>query len=200
VDLGPFTPCRQTAGVTASGQTNFPLGPLVRADRHVLHAQLQNAIKQVVESPTTTSTDCLVCTLVIAPLAPTQPDFQVSNVSGDKQVAQGFTSVYSIAVNNEGTRPPSQVQVAIQVSGAVAYVAMAQTPAGWDCSGTAPILCVGPLGGSGDPIQSLVAAFGVQVRGAKTGIGSISASADPNGLIAESDESNNAKTLAITVK
>jgi hypothetical protein len=131
---------------------------------------------------------------------PTQPDFKVPTLGGDATLTQGATSVYSIGVSNAGTRPKTQVQVSIQVSGAVDYVAMTQTPAGWDCSGTAPILCVGPLGGSGDPVQSLAAAFGVQVRGAKAGIGSISASVDPNGLITESDETNNGKTFAITVK
>jgi subtilase family serine protease len=34
----------------------------------------------------------------------------------------------------------------------------------------------------------------------KVGLGSVSAYADPNNVIQESDENNNAKTVAITVK
>ena len=158
------------------------------------------------ESSTIKPKDCALCSVLggspaPAPApAPALPDLKVPTLGGETNLTQGTTSVYSIGVSNAGTRPPAQVQVSIQVSGAVQYVGMTQTPSGWDCSGTGPILCVGPLGGSGDPVQDLAVSFGVQVRGAKAGIGSVSAAVDSNGLIRESDETNNAKTLAITVK
>ena len=79
---------------------------------------------------------------------------------------------------------------------------MSQTPAGWECSGTGPVLCLVPLGGYGDPIQDTVVTFGLQVLAAKigVGVGEISVGADPDGLVKESDVTNNANTLAITVK
>jgi hypothetical protein len=154
---------------------------------------------------------CAICSALETPTAappPTLPDFNVPVPSGDKNLGLGVTSTYTIAVSNKGARPPTQItgptqaqlQIQIQVSGAVEYVSMAQTPAGWDCNGTGPVLCVGQIGGYGDPVQNLQVSFQVRVRGAKAGIGSISAAADPNGLIQESDKGNNASSLAITVK
>jgi hypothetical protein len=158
---------------------------------------------QVIES-STFHPECQICkvlgtTPAPAPV-PTLPDFKVPTVGGDTGITQGMTSVYSIGVSNLGTRPQTQVQVSIQVTGSVQYIGMTQTPAGWDCTGTAPILCVGPLGGSGDPVQSLVATFQVRVLAAKAGVGAITVTADPNGLISESNETNNADQLIVTVK
>ena len=72
---------------------------------------------------------CLVCTAMVPPSPPTQPDFQAPTLGGDSNLAQGITSIYSIGVNNAGTRPQTQVQVSIQVTGSVEYVSMEQTPA-----------------------------------------------------------------------
>lgn len=163
------------------------------------------------------SNSCLACSAVLAPTpgpttAPTLPDFKlmaVRAVNPDQPFPNGTTAGYEVVVANLGTRMPQissdpskkpQVQVSIQVTGAAQYSSMTQTPAGWDCSGTGPVTCVGPLGGYGDPIQNTVVTFRLQVLGAKSGIGAISAAADPNGLIKESDVTNNAKTLAITVR
>jgi hypothetical protein len=131
---------------------------------------------------------------------PTLPDLSVRTVSGEQTLTQGLTSVYSIAVNNLGARPQTQVQVSIQVTGSVEYVSMEQTPGGWNCEGSAPILCTGPLGGSGDAVQTLVGSFQLRVRGAKAGVGTISVSSDPNDLIHEGNETNNDNQLVITVK
>ncbi|HTE85338.1 MAG TPA: hypothetical protein VK821_11440 [Dehalococcoidia bacterium] len=221
VDLGPYPSCRLTAGVTASGQINFPLGPIVRSERHVLHAQLQNAIDQAAllaaqeaatraaflateVTPTTTTNNSAIysalgTTLTSAP-APTQPDLKVPTVGGDMQLAQGHTSVYSIGVSNVGTRPQTQVQVSIQVNGSLQYAGMDKTPAGWDCSGSAPILCTGPLGGYGDPVQNLAVNFQLRVLAATAGGGTITVKVDPNGLIQESNENNNSNYIIVTVK
>ena len=56
------------------------------------------------------------------------------------------------------------------------------------------------MGGYGDPLQSLVANFQLQVLPAKAGVGAISVSADPNAVITESNETNNNNQLVVTVK
>ena len=221
--IAPSAPVCSPGTVTTSGSSaiaNFDLSErtlpfsteyLDDGARQVLFtAQLQYAANhppapvKVVEDPNVKANDCLICTEVIstpAPApAPTLPDLKLATLGGDMSLAQGMTSIYSIGVSNLGIRPQTKVQVSIQVTGALAYVTVAQTPAGWDCSGAGPIICVGPLGGSGDPVQNLAVNFQVQVRGSKAGIGAISASVDPNDLIHESDETNNAKTLTVTVK
>jgi hypothetical protein len=159
---------------------------------------------QVILDPNIKPNDCAICNVLGSPPAsapaPTLPDLKVPTIGGDTNLAQGISSVYSVGVSNLGTKPQTQVQVSIQVTGALQYVSMTQIPSGWDCSGAGPITCIGPLGGSGDPVQNLVVSFGIQVRGTKAGIGAISAAADPNDLIHESDETNNAKALAVMVK
>jgi hypothetical protein len=170
------------------------------------------AAAQVIVIPVSDSTSgsCLACTAVITPSgtpapspAPTLPDFKVTAVRASdpsQSFSNGMTAVYEVVLANVGTRAPTPVQVSIQMTGAVQYASMSQTPSGFDCSGSGPVTCVGAIGGYGDPIQNTVVTFKVRVYGAKAGIGAISAAADPNGLIKESDVTNNAKTLAITVK
>jgi hypothetical protein len=157
----------------------------------------------VVLNPGRISTEpCLACkvgTQSSTP-APTLPDFAVTRISGDQQVTQGFTKTYDVVVANLGARPQTQVQVQIQVTGSLNYQQMVQTPAGFTCTGNGPITCVGPLGGYGDAPITTVADFQLQVYAGGTGLGSISASADPNNLITESNETNNAQSLAVTVK
>jgi hypothetical protein len=127
--------------------------------------------------------------------------------TGKELLANGMTAGYEVVVANLGSKTPqaldggpTKVQVAVQITGSLQYSNMAQTPAGWDCSGNGPVTCVGLIGGYGDAIQDTVVTFGLQIFGATPGVGSISAAADPMGLIKESDTNNNAKTLPITVK
>jgi hypothetical protein len=143
---------------------------------------------------------CVVCKVDAQPPAPTLPDFAVTRISGDQQVTQGFTKTYDVVVANLGAKSPSQVQVQIQVTGSLSYQQMVQTPAGFTCTGNGTITCVGPLGGYGDAPITTVADFQLQVHAANPGLGSISAYADPNNLITESNENNNAQSLAVTVK
>jgi hypothetical protein len=173
---------------------------------------------------TTTTNQCAVCHVLETtpdPAAPpTLPDFKIMAVravqpktdpiTNKELLPIGQTAGYDVVVANLGAKSPQtgsdpskkpQVQVSIQVTGSLQYVSMVQTPTGWDCTGTGSILCVGPLGGYGDAIQDTVVTFRLQVLGVKggVGVGAISASADPNGLVKESDVTNNAFTLAITV-
>jgi hypothetical protein len=183
-------------------------------DRHVLNAQLQNAIKAVIAQQqeeqsartirhVSESASCIPCVAAAAATAPTAvpvlPDF-AAHINGPAQISQGFSATYEVVLANLGAKPTGLVQIEIQVTGSLRYLQMVQTPAGFDCLGTGPITCTGPLGGYGDASAATVADFQLQIQGAQTGTGSISASANPSGTIQESDTSNNAQTLAVTVK
>ncbi len=154
--------------------------------------------------PHTTAGVCLACRVDAPSSGPTNvpvlPDFTVSRISGDQSPAQGFTETYEVVVANLGAKPQNQVQVSIQVTGSLGYQQMVQTPAGFTCTGNGPVTCVGALGGYGDAPITTSADFQVQVYAAGPGLGSISAAADPNSLITESNKANNAQTLAVTVK
>ncbi len=154
--------------------------------------------------PHTTASACLVCqvsTQGSGPIdIPILPDFAVTRISGDQQPSQGFTETYDVVVANLGAKPQGQVQVAIQVTGALSYQQMIQMPAGFTCTGYGPITCVGPLGGYGDAPITTSADFQLQVYAATPGVGAVSAAADPSNLISESNENNNAQTLKVTVK
>jgi CARDB len=154
--------------------------------------------------PIDTKASDAACVACAAHLAPSLPDLAVTDIRAESssQLSAGATAVYDIVVANTGAKLPGsgQVQVQIQVSGSVQSYAMAQTPAGFTCSGSGPVICVGPIGGYGDAPITTSVTFRMQIQGSKSGLGSLSAAADPNNLIQESDENNNAKTLPITVK
>jgi hypothetical protein len=132
------------------------------------------------------------------------PDLAVTAIRAEAsgQVNAGATALYDVVVANTGAKLPGsgQVQVQFQISGSVQYYAMPQTPAGFTCTGSGPVVCVGPIGGAGDPPITTSVTFRLQIQASKSGLGSLSAAADPNNLISESDENNNAQTLAIIVK
>jgi hypothetical protein len=145
----------------------------------------------VLPLPDSTTNSCSLCGSILAPTsapAPTLPDFKVTAIRAvdpNQLFTAGMTAGYEVVVANLGTRSQTPVQVSIQITGSAQYSRMTQTPAGFDCSGNGPVLCVGAIGGYGDPIQDTVVIFGLQVMGAKAGVGAISAAADPNGLIKE---------------
>jgi hypothetical protein len=124
----------------------------------------------------------------------------ITRINGDPQLTHGFSSTYDVFLANLGGKLQSQVQIEIQVTGSLHYLQMLQTPDGFTCTGNGPITCTGPLGGFGDTSNSTSADFEFQVQPAQAGLGSISASADPEGQIQESNETNNGQTLAVTVK
>jgi hypothetical protein len=216
IDYGPPAGCALSSGSTGSGQTNFPIGPLLTSEKHALHAQLQNAIKQAQATPTIPSNLLIRGSKEVLPklddspaqTVPAQPDLQLVDIHAESSapLGDGMTAVYDVSIGNNGTKLPagSQIQLQIQASGSVQFYSMAQTPAGWTCSSASPVVCAGPIGGYGDPTAATIVTFRVQVHGNKTGgvsgLGSLSAAADPNNLVKESDESNNAQTLAITVR
>jgi hypothetical protein len=175
---------------------------------HVLAAQLQNAINALPPSPQTSirnATTCAACIIAgelnssSSGAAPALPDFSITRISGPQQLSQGFSGTYDVVLANLGAKPSQQVQIEIQVSGALSYQQMAQTPTGFDCLGNVPIVCTGPLGGSSDPPITTSADFQLQIQGSQAGLGSISATANPSGAIQESDTTNDSKTLAVTV-
>jgi hypothetical protein len=135
---------------------------------------------------------------------PSQPDLVLTDIrpEGNAALTNGATAVYDVVVANTGAKLPGsgEVQVQIQVNGSVSFVSVARTPAGFSCSGTSVIVCTGPLGGYGDPPITTSVIIGVQVHADRSGVGSLSAAADPNNVIEESDEANNARTLPISVK
>jgi hypothetical protein len=145
---------------------------------------------------------CVACPGGQLKPAPTLPDLAVTDIRpvASSQVSAGTTASFEVVVANTGAKLPGPVQVQLQVSGSVAFYSLTQVPSGFTCSDANPVICVGPLGGYGDAPISTAVIFGVQVHADKTGLGSLSAAADPNSLIQESDETNNAKTLPITVK
>lgn len=208
----------------------FSIQYLMASDQYVLGAQLSNALKQpptpaplqVIGRATTVNNGAVSSALstTSAP-APTLPDFKIMAVRAERPspdpldknrelLPNGHTASYDVVVANLGAKVPQisadpskkpQVQVSIQVTGSLQYLAgSTQIPVGWDCSGSGPILCVGPLAGYGDAVQDTVVTLPLQILGAKSGPGAISATADPNGLFKDSDLTNNANTLAITVK
>jgi hypothetical protein len=181
--------------------------------KHVLDEQLQNAFKQADQpapvnpyaEQTKTSNICLACVLSgagsTAPTSvPVLPDFAITRISGPTQLTQGLSATYEVVLANLGAKPSGQVQVEIQVTGSLRYLQMVQTPNGFTCLGDAPIICTGPLGGAGDAPITTSADFQFQVQGAQAGQGSISAYANPNGTIQESDTGNNGQTYAVAVK
>jgi CARDB len=178
-------------------------------DRHVLDAQLQDALKALPSlatqiRPTPRASTCAAC-VIAGELTPTPapipvlPDFSVTRISGPTQLGQGLSATYEVVLANLGAKSSSQVQIQIQVSGSLRYLQMVQTPTSFACTGTGPITCTGPLGGNGDPPATTVANFQIQAQGAQAGLGSISAYANPSGAIQESNPNNNAQTLAVTV-
>jgi hypothetical protein len=193
----------------------FPVSAqtLIDSDRHVLNAQLQNALNaydaqsKAAQTATTighvSNSACVPCVTAAAaaqPAAPTLPDLAITAINGPKQVSQGFSYTYDVILSNLGAEPAGQVQVEIQVTGSLRYLQMLQTPNGFTCLGAGPIICTGPIGGNGDAPITTVADFQFQVQAAQVGVGSISADANPNNTTQESNTDNNAQTLAVTVK
>jgi hypothetical protein len=192
---------------------------LTDQDRQMFDGQLQNALKALPPSistsfrnsptcaacgvvpidtsanPVSTSKTCLAC---VQTPAPSLPDFTITSIIGNAQLTQGLSSTYDVILANLGAKPSGQVQVQIQVTGSLRYLQMAQTPAGWTCLGNGTVTCTGPLGGVGAPPTSVE--FQLQVQAAQQGLGSISAYANPSNAIQESNENNNAQTLPVTVK
>jgi hypothetical protein len=199
------------------------LGPqLLRGlDEAAKEAAKQAAILSSIEVTSIGASSCAICsalgnTPAPAP-TPSLPDLKIMAVravapkpdpaTSGELLSNGMTAGYEVVVVNLGSRMPqaldgaqSRFQVSIQVTGAVQYSSMTQTPAGWDCSGKGPVTCTGAIGGYGDAVQDTVVTFRLQILGVKIGAGAISATADPNNLFKDSDLTNNAKTLAITVK
>jgi hypothetical protein len=177
---------------------------------HVAFATaLQAAVSQSASAvpparPIDTKASDASCVACAARLTPSLPDLAVTAIraEGSGQVNAGATALYDVVVANSGAKLPGsgQVQVQFQVSGSVQYYAMPQTPAGFTCTGSGPVICVGPIGGAGDPPITTSVTFRLQIQASKSGLGSLSAAVDPNNLIPESDENNNAQTLPITVK
>jgi CARDB len=154
--------------------------------------------------PVDTNASGASCVACAAHLAPSLPDLALTDIRPEdgNQLIVGATAIYDIVVANTGAKlsGSGQVQVQIQISGSVQYYAMAQTPSGFNCNDSSPVICVGPIGGFGDPPITTSVTFRLQIQGSRSGIGSVSAAADPNNLIQESDENNNASTLPIIVK
>jgi hypothetical protein len=148
-------------------------------------------------NPVSTSKTCLACGQTPAP---SLPDFTIPSIIGNPQATQGLSSTYDVILANLGAKPSGQVQVQIQVTGSLRYLQMAQTPAGWICLGNSPIICTGPLGGYGDPPITTSVDFQLLVQANSAGLGSISAYANPNNTIQESNLTNNGDTLAVNVK
>jgi hypothetical protein len=206
------------------GQQTAPFSTLyiTASDRRRLNTELQNAPVQpapvlVIPLPDGSANSCAICGTIGSAPAPTLPDFQIMAVravqpnpdpaTSSEWLANGMTAGYEVVVANLGSRTPSaagggptKFQVAVQITGSLQYSSLTQTPTGWDCGGNGPVTCVGAIGGYGDAVQDTVVTFGLQIYGATPGVGSISAAADPNGPVKESDITNNAKTLSVTVK
>lgn len=104
--------------------------------------------------------------------------------------ASGMVADYDVVVTNQGTKPPAPVQVLIEATGSVQFQAMDQTPAGFTCEGTGPVTCLGEFGGNTDAVQTRTVTFTVRLYGAKTGLGALTVTADPNNLIQESDKTD----------
>jgi hypothetical protein len=189
----------------------FSVQFLVDSERHVLNAQLQNALKEAAQSHidvnasrVTTSPICITCIAAAQDSGsnsiPVLPDFTITRITAEQPATLGFTGVYDVVMANLGAHPSSQVQIEIQVTGSLLYTGMAQVPSGFTCTGNNPVICVGPLGGYGDPPITTSATFKVQAYAAAPGLGAISATADPNNVMQESNENNNGDTLSVTVK
>jgi CARDB len=205
-----------SSGPECSGYSGTPPGnePLsvpedlgLEPQLHVLAAQLQNAINALPPPPQTSIRNAATCAACIiagelnssSGAAAALPDFSITRISGPQQLSKGSSGTYDVVLANLGAKPSQQVQVEIQVNGSLSYLQMTQTPSGFDCLGNGPIICTGPLGGSGDPLSATVANFQLQIQGSQAGLGSISATANPSGAIQESDTTNDSKTLAVTV-
>jgi hypothetical protein len=135
--------------------------------------------------------------------APALPDLSIVDIRAESsgQPVTGETPIYDIVVANTGAKVPGgQIQVQFSITGAVQYYNIVQKPAGFTCGGGSPAICQGPIGGSGDSPSATSVTFRVQAYAVKSGIGALSADADPNNVVVESDETNNGRTLPITVK
>jgi hypothetical protein len=193
----------------------FPIsaGGLTRALRHVLDAQLQNAIRAsnlpappVVDFDDavsdTADTRCLICD-ALNPAPPKDPiaDLAVLSIAGPTTRQAGLSGTYTVTVKNEGTKAAT-VELVIVFAGRLDQTGQFVPGPGAgacevvrrDAGINAAVRC---MGGTLAPGQTTTVV--VQGRGQAAGAGTLLATINPSRAVAESDYADNVKQLNITI-
>ncbi len=167
---------------------------LTAQQRHVMNAQLQNALKQ---QPSTGSAPGGS----VGPAKPQVPpaDLVAASVTGATNPAAFSATSYTVVARNAGGKDATNVVVTIAGDGTLTPQAVTGVPAGFTCSGGggAAITCTGTLTGSSGAAAQRSATFLVRTGAGARGAGGLTLSVNPSHAIPESDYTNNVQRLAV---
>ncbi len=201
-------------GVYSRIPAAFPLSAsgLTPALRHVLDAQLQNAIKAstptappvvvVWENEARKDTPCLACDLELKPAPKADPiaDLAVVSIAGPTTRQAGLSAIYTVTITNQGTKGAT-VELVIVFAGKLDQTGQIVPEPGAgacevrsDAGINAAVRCTG---GTLAPGQTTTVA--VQGRGQSAGTGMLIATLNPGHSVPESSFDNNSKQLNVTV-
>jgi hypothetical protein len=185
---------------------------LTPALRHVLDAQLQNAIRiastpqapdvaVIVSDEAARDADCLICD-ALKPAPPKDPiaDLAVVSIAGPTTRQAGLSATYTVTVKNEGDKA-APVELVIVFAGKLDQTGQIVPGPGAgacelrrDAGINAAVRCTG---GTLAPGQTTTVV--VQGRGQSAGTGMLIATLNPSRAVTESDYANNLKQLNVTV-
>lgn len=173
-------------GYFDSAQITYPTtaGSLSAQSRHVLAAQLQNALNASPTPPPAPAPPD-------APVAVLGPDLTVIRIDGPDTLSVGLTGTYSFIIGNIGDVAAS-VEVNLLFAGALEQIGQVSADSGLGCAigpGSGKVNTnVGCSGGQLDPKRS--ATITVQAIGRSAGAGSVIASINNSRSLAEADYGN----------
>jgi len=182
---GTFDPAQMTYPTSA--------GSLSAKSRHVLAAQLENALNSIPATPPPPAP-------VDPPPAASGPDLTIIRIDGPDTLQSGVTGSYTFIIGNVGDSSAS-LEVNILFAGALQQIGQPSADSGLSCvvalaSGKVNAN-MGCSGGQLEPKRS--ATITVQAIGRDAGTGSITASINNSRSLAEADYSNNVGRRDVTV-
>lgn len=128
------------------------------------------------------------------------PELEVHHFDGPREVAGAGTGVFTVGIRNTGRTGTDVFNLMIVFGGThLLLYDIVETPAGWACrQETKRVICTGALGAPAESTAS--ATVKLKLWGAAPGRATLLAIVDSSGSVAELNEQNNQKTLAVTVK
>lgn len=192
--------------ITAAGSSGLPfsMAGLDDHSRHVLAAQLQNALNQLQQpapasafNPATSATNIArngrtYVGLTGAPKA----DLVAAGFSGPGALAAGDAANYTATIRNDGADVNGQVEFTISMLAPLSNIDLLPVQApGFNCtSSSAMIDCRGGTLAQG---QSATMSFSAYANAA--GSGKLLLNVNPNNTVAESNTANNSAVLTVAI-
>ena len=191
----------------SAGAGGYPLTPsyIDAYSRHVLAAQLQNAINRLQTPPPQPAPNSTVVTKApgartvnVEPFSPTA-DLVAVGVSGPGTLVQGTNQTYTATIRNDGVAVNGRVEVVISLVAPLVYLDGAIDPgAGFVCDAASFSSTIHCSGGTLAQGQSATIAFHAFASGA--GNAKLLLTIDPNNTVAESNSDNNSAALNVTIQ